>query len=142
MAFRLPIESIRVGPRHRKDMGDVSALAESIRELGLLQPVVVRPDNRLVAGARRLAAVRLLGWSKVPVVVASDLDDELRLRKAERDENRCRKELTPTEQVESSRDIRERVEEEARRRQRAGKGAGGSGGRGKKKPAAESSAGL
>ena len=43
----LPVDKIRVGRRHRKDMGDVDALAQSIAEVGLLQPVVVRPDGAL-----------------------------------------------------------------------------------------------
>jgi len=38
MLKELPISSIKIGPRHRKDMGDLRALAESIRQEGLLQP--------------------------------------------------------------------------------------------------------
>ena len=39
----LPIGGIVVGERHRRDMGDIAALAASMHELGLLQPVVVSP---------------------------------------------------------------------------------------------------
>jgi ParB-like nuclease domain len=62
----MPVDRIRVGERHRKDMGDVSALAASMRELGLLHPVVVRPDGTLIAGERRLPAAEQLGWTENP----------------------------------------------------------------------------
>ena len=52
-----PISSIHIGKRHRKDMGDVVALARSMADLGLLQPNVIRPDDRLLAGHRRLATL-------------------------------------------------------------------------------------
>jgi ParB family chromosome partitioning protein len=61
------IADIIVGIRHRRDLGDIDSLARSIAEVGLLHPVVIRPDGVLIAGARRLAACRALGWSKVPV---------------------------------------------------------------------------
>lgn len=51
---------------------DIEQLADSIREVGLLQPIVVRRDgNRLivVAGHRRLAAIRRLRWTHVDVVI-------------------------------------------------------------------------
>jgi protease I len=41
----VPITAIRVGKRHRKDLGDIRSLARSIQEIGLLHPVVVRPDG-------------------------------------------------------------------------------------------------
>ena len=55
-----PISSIHIGKRHRKDMGDIDVLARSTADLGLLQPIVIRPDDRLIARHRRLAAARLL----------------------------------------------------------------------------------
>ena len=91
------IDDIQVGERHRHDLGDVAALAASIDELGLLHPVVVTRDNVLVAGERRLAACRSLGWDEVPVTVAHNLADAADLLKAEADENTQRKAFTPTE---------------------------------------------
>ena len=52
-----PISSIHIGKRHPKDMGDIDALARSMADLGLLQPNVIRPDDRLLAGHRRLATL-------------------------------------------------------------------------------------
>src|SRR4029077_12454265 len=54
------------------DSGTVAELARSIAELGLLQPLLVRPsDGRfcLIAGRRRLAAARLAGLTAVPCLV-------------------------------------------------------------------------
>jgi ParB-like chromosome segregation protein Spo0J len=54
----MPVQNVRVGQRHRKDMGDLKGLARSIDEYGLLQPVGVTEDMVLVFGERRLRAVR------------------------------------------------------------------------------------
>ena len=64
-----PLNRIRVGRRFRKALGDLRVLAESVEAVGLLHPVVVTPQGRLVAGRRRLEAVKLLGWRTVPVHV-------------------------------------------------------------------------
>lgn len=92
----VPVGSIQVGERDRTDLGDVAELAESIRAVGLLHPVVVTADMTLVAGDRRLAAVRRLGWTEVPVTVV-DLETAAEVLRAEADENTCRKPLTPYE---------------------------------------------
>jgi hypothetical protein len=55
------IDEIKIGTRFRRDLGDVSSLAESVAEIGLLQPIVVSPDGQLVAGARRIEAFKQLG---------------------------------------------------------------------------------
>src|SRR6516225_3958994 len=89
----IAIEAIRVGERHRRDLGDIAALAESIRTVGLLHPPVVRSDGALVAGARRLAACRLLGWTEVPVHTI-DLEQIVR---GEFAENAHRKDFLPSE---------------------------------------------
>jgi ParB-like chromosome segregation protein Spo0J len=70
----LPLDAVKIGARHRRDMGDIDALARSIADVGLLHPVVVRPDGMLIAGARRIAACRRLGWSKVPVRIMETPD--------------------------------------------------------------------
>lgn len=95
----MKISDIKIPDRVRKEFGDIHALAESIRGLGLLHPVVVNSDRVLVAGERRLKAVQLLGWDEVPVVVAESLGEIISLAQAERDENFCRKDFTPTEAV-------------------------------------------
>ena len=59
------VDEVMVPPRYRKDMGDIDALAKSIAEIGLLQPIVITPDKRLVCGARRLEAYRRLGLAYI-----------------------------------------------------------------------------
>ena len=54
---------------YRQDLGDIQGLAASIREFGLLRPVLLTRDNRLLAGLRRLEACKLLGWKTIPVIV-------------------------------------------------------------------------
>ena len=61
------VDSIQVGTRHRLDLGDIAGLAESIEDLGLLHPITVDQDGRLLAGARRLAAYKRLGRTEIPV---------------------------------------------------------------------------
>lgn len=89
------IGAIEVGIRHRKDMGDVAALAESIRQVGLLHPIVVTPNGCLVAGERRLSACKLLGWSEVPVSIV----DLTEIARGEFAENAIRKDFLPSEMV-------------------------------------------
>src|SRR5262249_60596321 len=91
----MKISDIVVGTRHRKDMGDVAGLAASIKELGLLHPIVVRPAGVLVAGERRLRAAKLLGWATIPVSVV-DLEAVAR---GEFAENAVRKDFTLSEAV-------------------------------------------
>jgi ParB-like chromosome segregation protein Spo0J len=95
MADTWAIDSIRIGERHRRDLGDIPGLARSINEIGLLHPVVVRPDGTLIAGERRIAACRMLGWQSVPVT-AIDLESVVR---GEFAENAVRKDFTPSEAV-------------------------------------------
>ena len=64
-----PIDKIRIGERTRKDMGDIAGLAANIAEIGLLHPIVVKPDGTLIAGQWRLCALQQLGWKTVPIRV-------------------------------------------------------------------------
>jgi|SRR5688572_1827622 ParB family transcriptional regulator, chromosome partitioning protein len=91
------IESVKVVDRYRTDLGDVQALAASIRDTGLLQAIVVTPDMRLVAGQRRLEAARLLGWTVIDARIVDNLDDAMALLVAERAENVERKPMLPSE---------------------------------------------
>jgi ParB-like chromosome segregation protein Spo0J len=94
----IAIRDIKEVDRRRVDYGDLAGLAASMRDIGQLQPIVVTPDLRLVAGGRRLAAARSLGWMEIEAKVANDLTDATLLLRAEGDENTCRKSFTPTEE--------------------------------------------
>lgn len=118
------IEEIKVVDRARKDLGKIEELAESIRELGLLQPVVITEENVLVAGERRLAACKLLGWTQIEARRVK-FEDYLQQLKAERDENICRKGFTFSEMVELGKKIEAVEQERARQRQAHGQTAPG-----------------
>ena len=107
------IGSIKVEARYRKDLGDIEGLAKSIDEVGLLHPVVITADGRLIAGQRRLEACKSLGWSKVPVTIV-DLRDIIR---GEADENSVRKDLTPSEAVAIAMVFESEVRKEASQQQ-------------------------
>lgn len=72
MSETRPIASITIGPRFRRDFGDIETLAASIAEDGLIQPIAVTPDGLLLAGHRRLLACKLLGWQAIPVSIMEE----------------------------------------------------------------------
>jgi ParB-like chromosome segregation protein Spo0J len=110
-----PIDKIKIGPRHRREMGDIASLAASTAELGLLQPVVVRPDGHL--GERRLRASKLLDWETIPVTVV-DLDE---IARGEFAENAVRKDFTLSEAVAIKRALEPIEREAAQKRMLAGR---------------------
>lgn len=90
------IDSITIGTRFRKDLGDLESLARSIAEAGLLQPIGVTSQNELVFGERRLLACRdHLHWDEIPARVI-DLPS---IAHGESCENCDRKDYTPSELV-------------------------------------------
>jgi hypothetical protein len=110
------ITSITIGQRHRRDMGDIAGLAASIEEVGLLHPIVVKPDGTLIAGLRRLRACQRLGWTEIPVrTVAIE-----QIVRGEAAENLVRKDFAPSEAVAIKRAIEPALKEEAKSRMTAG----------------------
>jgi ParB family transcriptional regulator, chromosome partitioning protein len=105
---RVPIERIRPGrfqPRQRLSEAELEALAQSIREKGILQPLLVRPlvdaeaDFELVAGERRWRAAQRVGLHEVPVTVRQMADAEaLEIALVE---NLQREDLSPLEEAEA-----------------------------------------
>ncbi len=88
-------------PRKRFEDGALTALADSIRERGVLQPIIVRPSERgyeLVAGERRWRAAELAGETTIPALVDHELDAAGSLELA-LIENIVREDLTPIEQA-------------------------------------------
>jgi ParB/RepB/Spo0J family partition protein len=116
----MPIADIKIGTRHRKDMGDIAGLARSIADVGLLHPIVIRPDGTLIAGERRLAAFRQLERTEIPVTVV----DLAEIVSGEFAENAHRKNFTPTE-IDAIRRALEPIEKQAakERMSEGGKGA-------------------
>ena len=100
----VPLDRIEVNPdqpRLAMDQESLSELAASIREHGVLQPILVRPadDGRyqLVAGERRWRAARQAGLSSVPAII-EQIDDETALEIA-LIENLQREDLSPLDEA-------------------------------------------
>ena len=92
----LPIKKIHNGNRHRKDMGDLKELAQSIKEEGLLQPIGVTEEMELVFGERRLrACVEVLKWKTIPARIVSVSS----IVAGEYAENEMRKDFTVSERI-------------------------------------------
>ncbi|WP_232548368.1 ParB N-terminal domain-containing protein [Propioniciclava soli] len=113
------VESILVGHRHRVDLGDIDALAASIERDGLLQPITITIDGVLICGARRLAAIKQLGWRTVNVWVRSGLSDRLGQLLAEQDDNTLHKPLSQLEAAGLYRELKQLFAEDAARRKSA-----------------------
>ncbi|MDX3852928.1 ParB/RepB/Spo0J family partition protein [Streptomyces sp. AK02-01A] len=100
----VPIDSITPNPRQPRDVFDEDALAElitSIKEVGLLQPVVVRqvgPERyELIMGERRWRACREAGLERIPAIVRATDDEKLLLDALL--ENLHRAQLNPLEEA-------------------------------------------
>lgn len=96
--MKIPIASINVRDRMREDMGDLDALAASIRRFGQLQPIIIDGACNLVAGGRRLAACMQLGASEIEASRLDDLDAVTAIE-IELEENLRRKDLNWVEEV-------------------------------------------
>jgi ParB family transcriptional regulator, chromosome partitioning protein len=112
---KLRLESILpnpLQPRQEFSPSELEDLASSIKENGLLQPLLVRPARNstgrfeLVAGERRFRAVSSLGWQEAPAVIR-DVDDEALLVLA-LVENLQREALNPLEEAEGYRALSDR----------------------------------
>jgi len=109
----IPVSSVLPNPRQPRenfDAGALDALAASIREVGVLQPIVVGPadeDGRyvLVAGERRLRAAKAAGLEDIPAVIRES-DDAARLAEA-LIENVQREDLGPLEEAAAYRSLME-----------------------------------
>lgn len=115
----IDIEKVKVGDRIRKDMGDLKELSDDIAKNGLINPPVVTPDFELIAGERRLEAMKKLGYKQVEVRVMKVEDAEHKLN-LEINENENRKDFNKSERIEYARQL-ERIERvKASQREKAG----------------------
>lgn len=84
--------------RQRRELRNIDELAESIQRIGLINPIVITQDSVLVAGERRLTAIRKLGWTHIPVQFVEDLSD-YELQTIELEENIKRENLPWQDEV-------------------------------------------
>ena len=107
----ISIESIKPNPRQPRSIfkqEELKELAESIRENGIIQPLIISPaeipgEYYLVAGERRLLAAKTLGFESVPVIIR-DVSDIQQLELA-LVENVQREDLSPLETAEAYRQL-------------------------------------
>lgn len=91
-------DDIIIMNRARQDPGDIAALAENIKAVGQLNPILINSDNVLIAGERRLLAIKHLRRKKIDVRVADGIqpDDQLMIELLE---NLHRKDFTWHEDI-------------------------------------------
>jgi ParB/RepB/Spo0J family partition protein len=99
----IPLDICYISPRNvRKDTGDLTELIASIRDMGVLEPILVRQQGeeyQVIAGRRRLEAARIIGLPTIPASVL-DVDDTQAII-VSLIENVQRKDLTLAERVET-----------------------------------------
>lgn len=100
----IEIRRIHAFPNHPFKLLDdekMDTLVDSIRENGILNPVIVRPDQsgnyEMISGHRRLHAAKIVGLKKVPAIVKEMSDDEAIIKMV--DANIQREEILPSERA-------------------------------------------
>jgi ParB/RepB/Spo0J family partition protein len=93
----VPVSQIIVEDRQRKQYEDIEELAQSITKHGLLNPLTIDDNNRLLAGGRRLTALLLLGRTDIPCIRKNNIS-LLQAKEIELEENLQRSDLTWQEQ--------------------------------------------
>jgi ParB family chromosome partitioning protein len=66
---KMKIKDIKIGERFRRKLGNIELLAQSIKEEGLLYPILVDKDGNLIDGQRRLTALNQLGIEETEVLI-------------------------------------------------------------------------
>ncbi len=113
----IPIDSIKIGNRFRKDLGDTASLVENIREIGLLYPIVINQNRELISGLRRIEAFKLLGKNEIPAHIVN-LDD---IVKGEISENTQRKDFSWEEIIRIKKAVEPEIKKESEKRMLSGK---------------------
>jgi ParB family chromosome partitioning protein len=105
----IPIEDIEPNPRQpRQNLGDLSELTASIREKGVLEPILVRQNGsryQIIAGERRYRAATEAGLAEMPCIVRDSTDAEM--MELALVENLQRKDLTAFEEAEGLKTLAE-----------------------------------
>lgn len=102
------IEPNKKQPRQHFDENAIANLADSIRQHGLIQPIVVRPiptGYQIVAGERRWKACRMLGMTEIPVIIKDFTDSET--AQIALIENIQREDLNPIEEAAAYKELME-----------------------------------
>jgi N6-adenosine-specific RNA methylase IME4 len=98
LVVMVPVAEVTVPDgRRRVNSSRVAEIADSISDIGLLQPIIITEDKVLVAGQHRLRAFKHLRWETIPAIMRdwSEVDAQL----AEIDENLLREDLSPSDRA-------------------------------------------
>jgi ParB family chromosome partitioning protein len=102
--MQVPVKNIIVKKRIRRDMGDISGLAESLKQYGQINPIMISDKNVLVSGGRRLEAAKYLGWKTINAVVV-DISGKLAHLEYEIEENIQRRDFSSEEVIQASQEL-------------------------------------
>ncbi len=103
----IKVSDIKFNDRIRFEMGELNELAQSIKKFGIIHPPVVDQDYNLIAGGRRLTAIRdILKWNTIEVDVRDNIN-ALTRKELELEENLQRKDLEWHEQTKAIKEIHE-----------------------------------
>ncbi len=105
------IEPNKMQPRQHFDESSIAVLADSIKQHGLIQPILVRETEmgyQIVAGERRWRACRMIGMSEIPVIIKEYSDYET--AQIALIENIQREDLNPIEEALAYRELMEKYE--------------------------------
>lgn len=112
----LKINDVKIGQRVRDEYGDMESLANSIKEYGLLHPIVVDANYNLIAGCRRLLACERIGMKEIEAKMLGEIS-ERELRALELEENIRRKDLTALERSKNLVELAEIKEQELKEKE-------------------------
>src|ERR687897_2528261 len=107
----IPIDSLIINDRIRKDLGNINSLAESISSVGLMQPIVINEKNELIDGQRRIKAFVQLGKTEIPFYQVNL--EQIFLGEFHANSNK--KDFTSSERVAISNAVEKYLEEHSRR---------------------------
>ncbi|EFW39132.1 ParB N-terminal domain-containing protein [Treponema phagedenis] len=84
--MQVAINDIKVKKRVRREVDNIEKLAESMKQYGLLNPIILTGEFVLIAGERRLRAAKLLGWQTIEATII-DIENKIHALEIEIEEN-------------------------------------------------------
>jgi ParB family chromosome partitioning protein len=102
--MQVPVKDIIVRKRIRRDLGDIPALASSMKRFGQISPITVSEEKVLIAGGRRLEAAKYLGWKTISAVIL-ETGGKLNKLEYEIEENTQRQDFSLEEIAQATREI-------------------------------------
>ena len=79
--MKVSINQLQPHPKNKEiySLSNIEDLANSINEIGLLQPIIVNQKNQIISGHRRYEAIKILGWKDADVEVKEIKEEEVEI---------------------------------------------------------------